>query len=123
MSPFWTVHPWNCDGVNARLLTIVNPDDSPNTDGFDPDSSRNIILEDTFISVGDDAIAIKSGWDCYGIIFNVPSENIYIRNLTVYRADAGICLGSEMSGGIRNVTVLDSYFYKTTWSGLRLKSN
>ena len=95
-SPFWTVHPTYSSNIVARGLNIVNPDDAPNTDGFDPDSSINVTLIDSYFSVGDDGVAIKSGWDCFGIDYDLPCKNILIRNLTVNsHCCAGICIGSE----------------------------
>lgn len=121
-SPFWTIHLFRCQRVRAARLTVLNPHDSPNTDGFDPDSSRDIVLEDSFFSTGDDGVAIKSGWDCFGEAYGVPSRDIVIRNLTVSSpCCAGVCIGSEMSGGVENVTVLDSTF-ADVHVGLRIKS-
>ncbi|GAB4853678.1 hypothetical protein Ancab_017868 [Ancistrocladus abbreviatus] len=106
-SPFWTLHPYDCKNVTIQNLTILAPIlEAPNTDGIDPDSCEDMVIEDCYISVGDDAIAIKSGWDQYGIAYGRPSLNILIRNLVVRSmVSAGISIGSEMSGGISNVTV------------------
>ncbi|KAK1377856.1 putative polygalacturonase [Heracleum sosnowskyi] len=106
-SPFWTLHPYNCKNITIRDMTILAPiSEAPNTDGIDPDSCEDMLIEDSYISVGDDAIAIKSGWDQYGISYGRPSKNIYIRNLVVRSmVSAGISIGSEMSGGVSNVTV------------------
>eukprot|EP00756_Hemistasia_phaeocysticola_P033968 Hpha_TRINITY_DN16496_c0_g9::TRINITY_DN16496_c0_g9_i1::g.162774::m.162774 len=121
-SPFWTVHPTYSSNVIARRLTIDNPNDAPNTDGFDPDSTVNVSLTDSYFSVGDDGVAIKSGWDCFGLEVNMPSANIYINNLTVKSpCCAGICIGSEMSGGVKNVLVENSLLI-TPGQGLRIKS-
>jgi|EP00505_MAST-04D_sp_SCG-Rhode-Island_P000625 polygalacturonase len=121
-SPFWTVHPTYSSNIVARFLTIDNPSDSPNTDGFDPDSSVNVSLTDSFFSVGDDGVAIKSGWDCFGLDVNQPCKNIHIRNLTVNSpCCAGICIGSEMSGGVENVLVEDIRLL-TVGQGLRVKA-
>ncbi|XP_076927374.1 putative polygalacturonase [Bidens hawaiensis] len=105
--PFWTLHPYDCKNVTIRNMTILAPlFKAPNTDGIDPDSCEDMVIEDSYISVGDDAIAIKSGWDQYGIAYGKPSKNILIRNLMVRSmVSAGISIGSEMSGGISNVTV------------------
>ena len=63
-----------------------------------------MLIEDCFISTGDDVIAIKSGWDCFGLEFNQPSRNIVINNITgISPSSAGICIGSEMSGGVSDV--------------------
>jgi polygalacturonase len=70
------------------------------------DSSENVCIEDCYISVGDDAISIKSGWDEYGIAFGRPSKNIFIRRVVAWSpTSAGIAIGSEMSGGVANVSV------------------
>ncbi|MQM01796.1 hypothetical protein Taro_034552 [Colocasia esculenta] len=106
-SPFWTLHPYDCKNVTIANLTILAPVyQAPNTDGIDPDSCENVLIENCYISVGDDGIAIKSGWDQYGIKYGRPSTNILIRNLVVRsNVSAGVSIGSEMSGGISNVTV------------------
>ncbi|XVF48861.1 hypothetical protein PTKIN_Ptkin03bG0222400 [Pterospermum kingtungense] len=106
-SPFWTFHPYDCKNVTVRNVTILAPIfEAPNTDGIDPDSCEDVVIEDCYISVGDDAIAIKSGWDQYGIAYGRPSRNILIRNLVVRSmVSAGVSIGSEMSGGVSNVTV------------------
>jgi hypothetical protein len=91
-------------------------------DGFDPDSTSDVLLEDSFFSTGDDGVAIKSGWDCYGVAVGVPSSNITIRNLTVLSpTSAGVCIGSEMSGGVSDVSVTDSTFVHCS-TGIRVKS-
>lgn len=106
-SPFWTLHPYDCKNVTIKNVTILAPVyHAPNTDGIDPDSCEDMLIEDCYISVGDDAIAIKSGWDQYGIAYAKPSKNIIIRNLVVRsNVSAGISIGSEMSGGVSNVTI------------------
>mmetsp|Transcript_7666 Transcript_7666/g.13205 ORF Transcript_7666/g.13205 Transcript_7666/m.13205 type:complete len:478 (-) Transcript_7666:183-1616(-) len=122
-SPFWTVHPYMCQHVRATNLTILNPNhNAPNTDGFDPDSCQDVVIEDSFFNVGDDGVAIKSGWDCFGTELAAPCRDIYIRNLTVLSpSSAGVCIGSEMSGGVTNVTVEDCHFVNVH-AGLRIKS-
>jgi polygalacturonase len=83
-SPFWTLHPYDCKNVTIRNVTILAPvTGAPNTDGIDPDSCEDMVIEDCYISTGDDAIAIKSGWDQFGIAYGRPSTNILIRNLVV----------------------------------------
>ncbi|KAK7411839.1 hypothetical protein VNO78_03282 [Psophocarpus tetragonolobus] len=106
-SPFWTLHPYDCKNVTVKNVTILAPVyHAPNTDGIDPDSCEDMLIEDCYISVGDDAIAIKSGWDQFGITYGRPSKNIVIRNLVVRsNVSAGISIGSEMSGGVSNVLV------------------
>ncbi|KAK8945889.1 putative polygalacturonase [Platanthera guangdongensis] len=85
-------------------VTVLAPVDSPNTDGINPDSCSNVLIEDSFVVSGDDCIAIKSGWDEYGISFGRPSEHILIRRFSCISPDSAvIALGSEMSGGIQDV--------------------
>ncbi|KAJ8427725.1 hypothetical protein Cgig2_010243 [Carnegiea gigantea] len=114
-SPFWTLHPYDCKNVTIRNVTILAPlHHAPNTDGIDPDSCEDMVIEDCYISVGDDGIAIKSGWDQYGIAYGRPSTNILIRNLVVRsEVSAGISIGSEMSGGVSNVTVENTLIWNS----------
>lgn len=102
-SPFWNIHPVYCSNVVVRFVTILAPHDSPNTDGIDPDSSSNVCIEDSYISTGDDLVAVKSGWDEYGIAYGRPSYDITIRRVTGSSPFAGIAVGSETSGGVENV--------------------
>ncbi|XP_042055459.1 probable polygalacturonase [Salvia splendens] len=114
-SPFWTLHPYDCKNVTIKNLTILAPVfQAPNTDGIDPDSCEDMVIEDCYISVGDDAIAIKSGWDQYGVRYGRPSKNILIKNLVVRsNVSAGISIGSEMSGGVSNITIENIYIWKS----------
>lgn len=118
-SPSWTVNPICCEDVTIHNLTIVNPSDSPNTDGIDPESCRNVRISDCHIDVGDDCIAIKAGTE--DTAKRVPCENITITNCTMIHGHGGVVLGSEMSGDIRNVTVSNCVFEGTD-RGIRLKS-
>jgi len=102
-SAFWTLHPYACDGVHIRNLNITARGfRAPNSDGIDPDSSRNVLVEDCFVDVGDDTMAIKSGMDYAGRQFAHPSENIIVRNC--HFVQNAMAIGSEESGGVRNVT-------------------
>ncbi|XP_020581241.1 probable polygalacturonase [Phalaenopsis equestris] len=103
-SPAWNLHPVYCNNVIISNVTVLAPVDSPNTDGIDPDSCSNVLIEDSFIVSGDDCIAVKSGWDEYGIRYGRPSEHILIRRVTcISPYSAVIALGSEMSGGIQDL--------------------
>lgn len=104
-SPFWNIHPVYCSNVVVRYVTILAPSDSPNTDGVDPDSSSNVCIEDSYISTGDDLVAVKSGWDEYGIAYGRPSFDITIRRIRGSSPFSGIAVGSETSGGVENVLV------------------
>ncbi|XP_021892085.1 probable polygalacturonase [Carica papaya] len=121
-SPSWNVHPVYSSNVLVQRLTILAPIDSPNTDGIDPDSCTNTRIEDCYIVSGDDCIAVKSGWDQYGIKFGMPTEKLIIRRLTCISPDsATIALGSEMSGGIKDVRAEDIIAINTQ-SGIRIKT-
>jgi polygalacturonase len=119
-SPFWTVNPEFCDNVTVRSVTILNPK-SPNTDGVNPESCRNVHISDCHISVGDDCITIKSGRDFDGRNHNVPCENITITNCTMLSGHGGVVIGSEMSGSVRKVAISNCIFDGTD-RGIRLKS-
>uniref|UniRef100_A0A453KUH8 Polygalacturonase n=1 Tax=Aegilops tauschii subsp. strangulata TaxID=200361 RepID=A0A453KUH8_AEGTS len=83
-SPFWTLHLYDCKDVTVSGTTILAPiAGAPNTDGIDPDSCENVMIENCYISVGDDGVAIKSGWDQYGIAYGRPSTNITVRNVII----------------------------------------
>jgi polygalacturonase len=102
-SPFWTVHLWASDSILVSRVNVVAPADSPNTDGFDPDSATNVHIVDSQVANGDDCVAIKSGMNEAGIQFGRPSAHILIERLRCVRTP--ISIGSEMSGGVHNVTV------------------
>ena len=112
-SPSWNNHFYDCDNVHVKRVDIWAPESSPFTDGWDPDSSRNLLIEDSTYAAGDDCVAIKSGWDCFGVDYARPSVNITIRNLVCHGFSAGIAIGSEMSGGVENVTVENIRFTKS----------
>ncbi|HUV06058.1 MAG TPA: glycoside hydrolase family 28 protein [Armatimonadota bacterium] len=117
--PMWTVHPVYCENVLVRNITVNT--EGPNTDGFVPDSCKNVIIEDSVFSTGDDCIVIKSGLDEDAWRVNRPSENIVIRRCRTQRGHGGVVVGSEMSGGVRNVFISDCRF-DGTQRGIRMKS-
>ncbi|KAM7525861.1 hypothetical protein LguiA_015763 [Lonicera macranthoides] len=121
-SPFWNIHPVYCSNVVIRYITILAPADSPNTDGIDPDSSSYVCIEDSYISTGDDLVAIKSGWDEYGIAYGRPSHDITIRRVTGSSPFAGIAVGSETSGGVENVLAEHISLFNMG-VGIHLKTN
>ncbi|MDN4067095.1 glycoside hydrolase family 28 protein [Paenibacillus vini] len=118
-SPSWTVNPIRCHDVTIDNLSIWNPADSPNTDGIDPESCRNVRISNCHIDVGDDCIAIKAGTE--DTAERISCENITIVNCTMVHGHGGVVLGSEMSGDIRNVTITGCVFQHTD-RGIRLKS-
>ena len=100
-SPFWCIHPLDCERVVIRQVTIDSH--FPNNDGCDPESSRNVLIKDCTFRTGDDAVAIKSGRDADGRRMGRPSEDITIRRCRFFSKCNGLCIGSEMSGGVRRV--------------------
>ena len=124
-SPFWTINPIGCDDLLIHGVTINNPSSNPkghNTDGINPESCRNVRISDCFLSVGDDCITIKSGRDEDGRNYGRPCENITITNCIMLAGHGGVVIGSEMSGGVRNIKVSNCQFLGTD-VGLRFKSN
>lgn len=119
-SPFWTVNPEFCDNVVVTGVTIHNVP-SPNTDGINPESCRNVHISDCNISVGDDCITLKSGRDAQARRLGVPCENITITNCTMLSGHGGVVIGSEMSGSVRKVTISNCVFDGTD-RGIRIKS-
>ena len=116
-SPNWTIHPVRCENVTIDNLTIVNPFDSPNTDGIDPESCRNVRITGCHIDVGDDCIAVKAGTE--DALEDVPCENIAITGCTMVHGHGGVVLGSEMSGGFRRVSITGCVFDGTD-RGIRI---
>lgn len=102
-SPFWVIHPLMCENVIMRNLHIISH--GPNSDGCDPESSKNVLIENCFFDTGDDCIAIKSGRNGDGRRWNIPSENIIVRNCTMKNGHGGVVVGSEISGGYKNLFV------------------
>ncbi|KAI3921892.1 hypothetical protein MKX01_005581 [Papaver californicum] len=122
-SPFWTIHPVYCSDVVIKGMTILAPLNSPNTDGIDPDSSTNVCIEDCYIESGDDLVAVKSGWDQYGIKMARPSSNIVVRKVSgTTPTCSGVGIGSEMSGGIFNVHI-ESLHIRNSAAGVQLKTD
>jgi polygalacturonase len=120
-SPSWTINPVQCENVTVDRVTIINPADSPNTDGINPDSCRNVHISNCHIDVGDDCIAIKSGVEAAGRENLSPCENLTITNCTMVHGHGGVVIGSEMSGSVRNVAISNCVFVGTD-RGIRLKS-
>jgi polygalacturonase len=119
-SPFWTVNPAFSENITITGVTILNPP-SPNTDGINPTSCKNVRISDCHISVGDDCITIKSGRDIDGRKWATPTENITITNCTMLDGHGGVVIGSEVSGDVRKVTISNCVFDGTD-RGIRLKS-
>lgn len=113
---FWTITPTYCENVIVRGVTIVTEGPSghtPNGDGVDPSSCRNVLIEDCVFDTGDDCIAIKAGRDRDGLRVGMPTENVVIRRCKGLRGHGGIVIGSETSGSIRNIYAYDCVFSGT----------
>lgn len=121
-SPAWCLHPLLCEDLTIRNVTVRNPWYSQNGDGIDIESCKNSLLYDSNFDVGDDAICIKSGKDADGRKRGKPTENLVIKDCIVFHGHGGVTIGSEMSGGVKNVYVYGCTFIGTD-VGLRFKSN
>lgn len=100
-SPMWEIHPVLCENVTVRKVHIDSH--GPNNDGCDPESCKDVLIEDCYFDTGDDCIAIKSGRNDDGRRINVPTENVIVRGCQMKDGHGGITIGSEISGGVRNV--------------------
>ena len=104
-SPFWVLHPLFCKNVTVKGVKVDN--NAPNGDGCDPESGDGVLIEDCYFHTGDDCIAIKSGRNGDGIRANIPSQNIIVRQCQMNDGHGGVVIGSEISGGCKNVFVKD----------------
>ncbi|TGE28275.1 glycoside hydrolase family 28 protein [Hymenobacter metallicola] len=120
-SPAWSLHPLMSEDITVRNVTVLNPEYGQNTDAIDLESCKNGIVEGCTFDVGDDGICIKSGRDEQGRQRGMPTENFIIRDTKVYHAHGGFVIGSEMSGGARNIYAYDLTFMGTD-VGLRFKA-
>lgn len=120
-TPSWNLHPYFSDNIRFIDLSLINPKNSPNTDGCDPESCKNVDILGVYFSVGDDCIAIKSGKIYMGRTYKTPCDGINIKNCAMNFGHGSIVLGSEMSGGIKNVNISQCLFNQTD-RGLRIKT-
>ncbi len=102
-SPFWVLHPLLSENVIVRGVTVNS--EGPNNDGCDPESCKNVIIENCTFNTGDDCIALKSGRDFDGRRENKPIENVIVRNCFMRKGHGGVSMGSEISGGCKNIFV------------------
>lgn len=120
-TPSWNLHPYFSSNLDFIDIKLQSPHDSPNTDGCDPESCSDLRLIGIHFSVGDDCIAIKSGKFDMGMKYRKPTERMLIRNCYMEHGHGAVVLGSECSGGIKDLIVEKCYFYKTD-RGLRIKT-
>jgi polygalacturonase len=121
-SPMWELNPVLCENITVRKVRVDSI--GPNNDGCDPECCKNVLIEDCVFNTGDDCIAIKSGRNADGRRVNTPSENIVIRNCQMIGGHGGVSLGSEASGGIRNIYVRDCHMGSPNLDrALRIKTN
>jgi polygalacturonase len=120
-SPAWCLHPLMSENITIRNINVKNPWFAQNGDGLDLESCKNVLVENSVFDVGDDGICIKSGRDAEGRKRGMPTQDVIVRNCTVYAAHGGFVIGSEMSGGAKNIWVDDCTFIGTD-IGLRFKT-
>jgi len=121
-APMWQIHPVLCTNVTVRGVSIVSH--GPNNDGCNPESSRDVLIENCFFDTGDDCVAVKSGRNRDGRRVGVPSENIVVRHCRMKDGHGGVTIGSEASGGVRNVFAEDCDMDSPNLErALRLKTN
>lgn len=120
-SPSWTIHPYFSNHLSFLNLTIENPSDSPNTDGLDPESCKDVEIIGVRFSLGDDCIAVKSGKIYMGKKYKTPSERIHIYQCLMENGHGAVTVGSEMAGGVKSL-IVEKCRFKATDRGLRIKT-
>lgn len=120
-SPSWTIHPVESEDLCFINVTIRNPWDSPNTDGINPESCKNVSILGCHFSLGDDCIALKSGKIYMAETSGIPTENVTIRNCLMEDGHGAVTIGSEMASGIYDIDVSLCVFRRTD-RGLRIKT-
>jgi polygalacturonase len=119
--PNWTLNPALCEDVSIVNVQVRNSPAAQNSDALDLESCRRTVIRDSTFDAGDDGICLKSGKDAAGRRIGVPTEDVLVEGCTVYHAHGGFTIGSEMSGGVRNIHV-DNCMFMGTDVGLRFKS-
>jgi polygalacturonase len=120
--PFWHIHPVLSQNIIVRNVRVEGS--GPNNDGCDPESCKNVLIEGCYFDTGDDCIAIKSGRNNDARRVNVPSENIIVRNSEMKDGHAGVAIGSEITGGARNIFVENCIMDSPNQDrAIRLKTN
>ena len=121
--PMWMLHPVLSENITVKNVKLYSPE-APNGDGCDPEACKDVLIEGCEFNTGDDCIAIKSGRNRQGYDLGIPTENIIIRNCKMLDGHGGVVLGSETSGGVRNVYAYNCEMNSPNLDrALRLKSN
>lgn len=120
-SPAWTIHPYFSNELLFSGLKVQNPQKSPNTDGLDPESCRDVEILGVHFSLGDDCIAVKSGKIYMGKKYKTPSENIHVCHCLMEKGHGAVTVGSEIGAGVHNMVVEKCRFSHTD-RGLRIKT-
>jgi polygalacturonase len=120
-SPSWTIHPFFSKNISFFALDINNPENSPNTDGINPESCENVNISGVKFTLGDDCVAIKSGKIWAAEKYKTPSKNVEISHCLMQNGHGAVTIGSEMAAGIYNVLVHHCEFINTD-RGLRIKT-
>jgi polygalacturonase len=121
-SPMWEIHPVLCSNVTVRGVRVESH--GPNNDGCNPESCRDVLIEDCYFDTGDDCIALKSGRNADGRRLDTPVENVIVQNCTMRDGHGGVVIGSEISGGARNIFVRNCRMSSPNLDrALRIKTN
>ena len=120
-SPSWTIHPVMCRNVVIREVSVLNPFKAPNTDGIDIESCKCVLVEDCDIDTGDDIFCMKSGRDEDAWDYMTACEDVVVRNCRGTGGCGGASVGSETSGGVKNILFEDCTFIEPRW-GIRVKT-
>ncbi len=113
-SPMWIIHPVLCTNVVVRNVKVLS--EGPNSDGCDPESCKNVLIENSYFKTGDDCIALKSGRNRDGRRIGIPCENVVVRNCTMINGHAGIGIGSEIGGGVKNILFENCKITNCMWA-------
>jgi polygalacturonase len=119
-APYWVIHPVLCNNVTVQNVTINSH--NLNNDGCDPESCTNVLIEHCNFNTGDDGVAIKAGRDQDAWRIGQPTENVIVRDCVFTSKTNGLCIGSEMSAGVRNVFMYNVHIKKCL-SAIYFKSN
>lgn len=121
-APFWLINPVLCQNVTVKQVTCSSL--GPNSDGCNPESCKNVVIDNCYFDTGDDCIAIKSGRNNDGRRINTPAENILITGCKMHSGHGGVVIGSEISGGARNIFVENCEMSSPDLErGIRIKTN